>query len=144
MCLGLKPRAAGWKVQTNPLSYGGTPVSTLLLIKYVARVVVYSHNNTHYILAIDWLQFTKRFHNILNNFLEKNHLIKILYYLMQESSNHFLFVLLFYCRLCDTDSDPRGLRSQNMRVVVTTELSINRENLSIECFSPSKPFLWLI
>ena len=25
MCLGLKPRVAGWKVQTNPLSYGGTP-----------------------------------------------------------------------------------------------------------------------
>ena len=23
--LGLKPRAAEWKVQTNPLSYGGTP-----------------------------------------------------------------------------------------------------------------------
>ena len=25
MCLGFKPRAAGWKVRTNPLSYGGTP-----------------------------------------------------------------------------------------------------------------------
>ena len=25
MCLGLKPGPAGWKVQTNPLSYGGTP-----------------------------------------------------------------------------------------------------------------------
>ena len=24
-CLGLKPVAAEWKVQTNPLSYGGTP-----------------------------------------------------------------------------------------------------------------------
>ena len=23
VCLGLKPGAAGWKVQTNPLSYGG-------------------------------------------------------------------------------------------------------------------------
>ena len=23
--LGLEPRAAGWKAQTNPLSYGGTP-----------------------------------------------------------------------------------------------------------------------
>ena len=25
VCLGLEPRAAGWKAQTNPLSYGGTP-----------------------------------------------------------------------------------------------------------------------
>ena len=23
--MGLEPWAAGWKVQTNPLSYGGTP-----------------------------------------------------------------------------------------------------------------------
>ena len=25
VCLGLEPGAAGWKVQMNPLSYGGTP-----------------------------------------------------------------------------------------------------------------------
>ena len=25
VCLGLEPGAAGWKVQTNPLSYTGTP-----------------------------------------------------------------------------------------------------------------------
>ena len=25
VCLGLEPEAAGWKAQTNPLSYGGTP-----------------------------------------------------------------------------------------------------------------------
>ena len=25
VCLGLKPGAAEWKAQTNPLSYGGTP-----------------------------------------------------------------------------------------------------------------------
>ena len=25
VCLGLEPGAAGWKAQTNPLSYGGTP-----------------------------------------------------------------------------------------------------------------------
>ena len=24
-CLGLEPGAAGWKAQTNPLSYSGTP-----------------------------------------------------------------------------------------------------------------------
>ena len=27
VCLGLEPRVAGWKTQTNPLSYGGTPFS---------------------------------------------------------------------------------------------------------------------
>ena len=25
VCLGVKLEAAGWKVQMNPLSYGGTP-----------------------------------------------------------------------------------------------------------------------
>ena len=25
VCLGLEPGAAGWKAQTNPLSYGCTP-----------------------------------------------------------------------------------------------------------------------
>ena len=25
VCLGLKPGAEGWKAQTNPLSWGGTP-----------------------------------------------------------------------------------------------------------------------
>ena len=29
MCLGVKPWAAGWKAQTNPLSYGGTQLSSL-------------------------------------------------------------------------------------------------------------------
>ena len=26
MYLGLEPGAAGWQAQTNPLSYGGTPI----------------------------------------------------------------------------------------------------------------------
>ena len=25
VCLGFEPGVAGWKAQTNPLSYGGTP-----------------------------------------------------------------------------------------------------------------------
>ena len=29
VCLGLKPGAAEWKVQTNPLSYGGTQLLQL-------------------------------------------------------------------------------------------------------------------
>ena len=34
VCLGLKPGAAGWQVQTNPLSYGGTPLYDFLGSKY--------------------------------------------------------------------------------------------------------------
>ena len=30
MCVGLDPGAAGWWVQTNPLSYGGTPTYNIL------------------------------------------------------------------------------------------------------------------
>ena len=29
VCLGLEPGAARWKAQTNPLSYGGTPIFNL-------------------------------------------------------------------------------------------------------------------
>ena len=29
-CLGVVPGVAGWKVQTNPLSYGGTPKDSLV------------------------------------------------------------------------------------------------------------------
>ena len=36
VCLGLKPGMAGWKAQTNPLSYGGTPSKRK---KYMVRVV---------------------------------------------------------------------------------------------------------
>ena len=32
MCLGIEPGAAGWKVQTNPLSYGRTPQKTYFLV----------------------------------------------------------------------------------------------------------------
>ena len=31
VCLGLKPGAAGWKAQTNPLSYGGTLLYILVM-----------------------------------------------------------------------------------------------------------------
>ena len=30
VCLGFEPWVAGWKAQTNPLSYGGTPQLTVL------------------------------------------------------------------------------------------------------------------
>ena len=40
VCLGLEPGAAGWKTQTNPLSYGGTPkIQMLRLIqKFGAKI----------------------------------------------------------------------------------------------------------
>ena len=31
-CLGLEPGAAGWKLQTNPLSYGSTPLLLFFII----------------------------------------------------------------------------------------------------------------
>ena len=33
VCLGLEPGAAGWKAQTNPLSYGGTQQLFLFITK---------------------------------------------------------------------------------------------------------------
>ena len=41
VCLGLEPGAAGWKTQTNPLSYGGTPTLNKLLI----YINIVSHGN---------------------------------------------------------------------------------------------------
>ena len=32
VCLGLEPGAAGWKAQTIPLSYGGTPQANFLFV----------------------------------------------------------------------------------------------------------------
>ena len=44
VCLGLEPGAAGWKAQTNPLSYSGTPLSDQsykgsMILNYDSRVV---------------------------------------------------------------------------------------------------------
>ena len=41
MCLGLEPGAAGWKAQTNPLSYGGTPKANLNVL-----VLFFDHIST--------------------------------------------------------------------------------------------------
>ena len=32
VCLAFKPQVAGWKAQTNPLSYGGTANKWFLLL----------------------------------------------------------------------------------------------------------------
>ena len=34
VCLGLEPGAAGWKAQTNPLSYGGTPTNANITLPF--------------------------------------------------------------------------------------------------------------
>ena len=44
ICLGLKPEAAGWKAQTNPLSYGGT--QTFVLLKWPSLRPYYTAGNT--------------------------------------------------------------------------------------------------
>ena len=40
-CLGVEPRAAWWKAQTNPLSYGGTPLFGKLLLTNVLTKVAF-------------------------------------------------------------------------------------------------------
>ena len=42
VCLGVKPGAAEWKAQTNPLSYGGTPLLTNfgLEVKIVSLLMI--------------------------------------------------------------------------------------------------------
>ena len=45
VCLGLEPGAAGWKVQTNPLSYGSTPTVTYLVRKTIAVWLRWSLRN---------------------------------------------------------------------------------------------------
>ena len=37
VCLGLKQGVAGWKAQTNPLNYGGTPYLALSLWEYILQ-----------------------------------------------------------------------------------------------------------
>ena len=36
VCLGLKPGTPEWKVQTNPLSYGGTPIKHILTFEILS------------------------------------------------------------------------------------------------------------
>ena len=48
LCMGLEPRAAGWKVQTNPLRYGGTHCYAVLEVKHF-----------DYMLQVTSLVFTK-------------------------------------------------------------------------------------
>ena len=45
--LGVEPRAAGWKAQTNQLSYGGTPNMCIFLCTYFNRFCTFSAINKH-------------------------------------------------------------------------------------------------
>ena len=40
-CLGVEPGAAWWKAQTNPLSYGGTPTISCLVLKKQMEVITW-------------------------------------------------------------------------------------------------------
>ena len=40
VCLGLEPRAAGWKAQMNPLSYGG-PLYLHYINLYLTTTILY-------------------------------------------------------------------------------------------------------
>ena len=51
--LGLEPRVAGWKVQTNPLSYDGTPLYSKLF--YFAADPVVPPLSTADLLALSIL-----------------------------------------------------------------------------------------
>ena len=37
VCLGLEPRVVGWMSQTNPLSFGGTPLMNILFIRLLTQ-----------------------------------------------------------------------------------------------------------
>ena len=44
MCLRLEPGAAGWKAQTNPLSYGGTRAFSVTKFSLIFRSFLSRHN----------------------------------------------------------------------------------------------------
>ena len=56
--LGLKPGASGWKAQTNPLSYGGTPKLCLPYEIEFRRNLVWSKKKIDFIES-DWQEATE-------------------------------------------------------------------------------------
>ena len=52
VCLGLKPMAAEWKAQTNPLRYGGTPKPYIVSYFYLLTLYVGSKNVEHYYSSV--------------------------------------------------------------------------------------------
>ena len=61
VCFGLEPGAAEWKVQTNPVSYGGTPLQQLsFLFNLFESLPLRSPLDTTIFLTqiVDWLAST--------------------------------------------------------------------------------------
>ena len=59
VCLGLEPRAAGWKAQTNPLSYGGTPQTIVVSEKVFIKssflsIVTIKHLSANLFFTSTW------------------------------------------------------------------------------------------
>ena len=74
VCLGLKPGAAGWKSQPNPLNYGGTPhfcflPDPLRNLLFKSDVVVCMTVNKHNLLDETFFP-TKNFSNQQNDILK--------------------------------------------------------------------------
>ena len=53
-CLGVEPGAAWWKAQTNPLSYGGTPIAYSLakLMTIIHGIAVTRYKSLLTVVAI--------------------------------------------------------------------------------------------
>ena len=62
VCLGLEPGAAGWKAQTNPLSYGGTPKQQTLLNRMKGPLVSYQMPTYLLQKLQDWELSFKKMH----------------------------------------------------------------------------------
>ena len=58
--MGLEPGAAGWKAPTNPLSYGGTPIETSIIMRICPK------NQTHWVVQHHKIFITNKNINISN------------------------------------------------------------------------------
>ena len=59
VCLGLEPGAAGWKAQTNPLSYGGTPGKHFLFDRTIMiKILTFSLPTQNMLLKLVYLVST--------------------------------------------------------------------------------------
>ena len=77
LCLGVKPGAAGWKAQTNPLSYCGRPLLHLpILIPFLGRIRTY--DRAVYVKAYQFAikvlprYLLKRRWNVFSKLVQKN------------------------------------------------------------------------
>ena len=61
-CLGVEPRAAGWKAQTNPLSYGGTPTCIYIHCLFAANSLFIQHHYWKFLSKIILKSFFKMGH----------------------------------------------------------------------------------